>query len=219
MSNIELKEKLRTAYIDYALTNGQRPASVYIFMKELNLKEEEFYTCFSTFDAVEASIWRSFFNHTHDTIKSQDVYVGYSSREKILAFYFGLIEHLKSNRSFVTWTFRSTSKISFNNPVFLHDFKKMFEDFADEVIRQGIESGEIIDRKLLSEKYKDALWVQLVFVIHFWIDDNSTDFERTDEAIEKGVNITFDLMAQSPLDSIIDYGKFLWRTAPFKMKK
>lgn len=217
MANIELKEKIRNAYVDYVLTKGDRPQSVYVFMKELDLKEEEFYSVFSTFDAVEASVWRAIFNHTYDTIKAQDVFEGYSAREKILAFYFGLVEHLKSHRSFVTWTFKNTPKMTLSSAAFLTDFKKMFEDFADEVIRSGISAGEVMDRKIISDKYKDALWVQLLFVIYFWIDDNSTEFERTDEAIEKGVNIAFDLMGQSALDSMIDYGKFLWRTSAFKM--
>lgn len=216
MTTKDQKEKIRAAYIDYVLTHGERPSTVYVFMKSLDLPEEEFYKHFSTFDAVEASAWRAFFNHTLDTIKTQDVYAGYSSREKILAFYFGIVEHLKAHRSYVTWSFKNTSKLQFSNPAYLSDFKKMFEEFAGEVIQEGISAGEIIDRKFISDKYKDALWVQLIFIIHFWIDDNSTEFEKTDEAIEKGVNITFDLMAQSPLDSMVEYGKFLWRNVAFK---
>ncbi len=215
MPNKELKEKIRAAYIDYVLTHGERPSTVYAFMKELNIKEEEFYVFYSTFESVEASLWRYIFNTTFDTITTQDIYAGYSSREKILAFYFGLVEHLKSHRSFVTWCFKTNSAKLFT-PAYLEDFKKMFEEYANEVIQAGVESGEIIDRKLLTDRYKDALWIQLLFVINFWIDDKSVEFERTDEAIEKGVNITFDLMAQSPLDSIIEYGKFLYRNSPLK---
>ena len=216
MLNIEQKEKIRDAYIDYVLTNGERPATVYSFMKSIDIAEEEFYKHFSTFESVDASAWRVFFNHTLDTIKTQDVFDGYSSREKILAFYFGLVEHLKSNRSYVTWCFKNTSKLQYNNPPYLSDFKKMFEEFANQVINEGIGSGEILERKFISDKYKDALWIHLVFIIHFWIEDNSTEFEKTDEAIEKGVNITFDLMAESPLDSMVEYGKFLWRNVAFK---
>jgi hypothetical protein len=95
----------------------------------------------------------------------------------------------------------------------------LFEEFAKEVIAEGINTGEIIDRKFLSDKYSDALWLQLMFVINFWVDDQSTDFERTDEAIEKGLNVTFDLMATSPLDSMIEYGKFLFRNSPMQKFK
>lgn len=212
----ELKEKIREAFVDYVLINGHKPDSVYKFVKQLDIEEVEFYKYFSTFEAVEASIWRSYFNNTLETIKSQDVYEGYSSREKILSFYFGLVEHLKSHRSYVTWSFKNTKKLQFSTPYFLSDFKTMFEEFANDVIQQGIGSSEIIDRKFISDKYKDALWLQLMFVINFWVEDNSTDFERTDEAIEKGLNVTFDLMATSPLDSMIEYGKFLYRNSPFK---
>jgi hypothetical protein len=74
---------------------------------------------------------------------------------------------------------------------------------------EGIESNELSERKFFSNRYKDALWVQLVFVLHFWINDSSTGFEKTDEAIEKGVNVTFDLFQRSPIDNLIEYGKFL----------
>ncbi len=216
MAKTDNKIKIREAYIDYVLTHSKTPESIYAFTKSIGIEEAEFYKQFSGFEAIESSIWRSFFNHTLETIKSQDVYEGYSSREKILSFYFGLIEHLKSHRSYVTWSFKKVKKVQFSMPYFLNDFKKMFEEYADEVIQQGIASTEIIERKFISDKYKDALWLQLMFIINFWTDDHSTDFERTDEAIEKGLNVTFDLMATSPLDSMIEYGKFLFRNSPFK---
>ncbi len=219
MAKTDLNEKIKLAYIDYTLSHGKRPESVYVFMKDLKLTESDFYKYYTTFDAVESSIWKSIFTNTLSTIKSQEVFETYSSREKMLAFYFGLAENLKSNRSFVTYTFKSTKKVQFSTPYFLNDFKKLFEDFAKDVISEGINTGEIIDRKFLSDKYSDALWLQLMFVINFWVDDQSTDFERTDEAIEKGLNVTFDLMATSPLDSMIEYGKFLFRNSPMQKFK
>ena len=78
----------------------------------------------------------------------------------------------------------------------------LFENFAEETIKEGIETSELItDRKFFAKRYKDALWVQFVFVLNFWINDNSTGFEKTDEAIEKGINVTFDLFQRSPIDN------------------
>lgn len=219
MAKIDLSEKIKSAYIDFTLSHGKRPESVYVFMKDLKMAEADFYKYFTTFDAVESAVWKSIFKNTYDTIKSQEVFETYSSREKMLAFYFGLVESLKANRSFVTYTFKNAKKIQFSTPYFLNEFKKMFEEFSTEIISEGINSGEIIDRKFLSDKYSDALWLQLMFVINFWVDDHSNDFERTDEAIEKGLNVTFDLMATSPLDSMIEYGKFLFRNSPMQKFK
>jgi hypothetical protein len=41
------------------------------------------------------------------------------------------------------------------------------------------------------------------------VNDSSAGFEKTDEAIEKGVNVTFDLFQRSPIDNLFEYGKFL----------
>ncbi|RYY32799.1 MAG: TetR/AcrR family transcriptional regulator, partial [Sphingobacteriaceae bacterium] len=40
----------------------------------------------------------------------------------------------------------------------------------------------------------------------------------TDEAIEKGLNVTFDLFERSPIDNLIDYGKFLYQNGGIKEK-
>jgi hypothetical protein len=43
------------------------------------------------------------------------------------------------------------------------------------------------------------------------LEDSSPDFEKTDMAIEKSVRTVFDLFDSSPVDSVIDFGKFLWK--------
>lgn len=94
--------------------------------------------------------------------------------------------------------------------------KTVFERFAGEILNEGLESGELSDRKFFSKKYKDALWLQLGFVLNFWMNDNSAGFEKTDEAIEKGVNVTFDLFQRSPIDNLFEYGKFLAKNGGIK---
>jgi len=61
--------------------------------------------------------------------------------------------------------------------------------------------------------------MQFAFVLNFWIKDQSAGFEKTDEAIEKGVNVTFDFFQRSPIDNLLEYGKFLAQNAGFSMSK
>jgi len=49
-----------------------------------------------------------------------------------------------------------------------------------------------------------------MYMLQFWVDDNSTNFQKTDVAIEKSANTAFDLLGLSTLDSLIDLGKFWW---------
>jgi hypothetical protein len=108
-------------------------------------------------------------------------------------------------------------KKGLKTPEQLKESKQIFEEFSIELIQEGLESGEISDRKFISDRYKDALWIQVAFLLNFWIKDYSAAFEKTDEAIEKGVNVTFDLFQRTPIDNLLDYGKFLAQNAGFKM--
>ena len=201
-------ESIRKAYIDFVLTEGGQPKSVYIFSRENKMPEEDFYKFFASFDAIEQNIWTGFAVKTIAEIKTQEVWPQYTSREKAFSFFYCFFELLKSSRSFVVYSVEKQPK-TFSTPQLFSGIKDVFENFCNDLIVEGIESNELSERKFFSNRYKDALWVQLVFVLHFWINDNSTGFEKTDEAIEKGINVTFDLFQRSPIDNLIEYGRFL----------
>ncbi len=208
-------EELQNAYIDYVLTEGGKPKSVYVFAKENNLTEEEFYNFFGSFEGIEESIWNDLTGKALAEVQSQEVWNQYSAREKALSFFYGFVESLKSKRSFALYSLKHSEK-SLGSPSILKGSKKVFEHFATDLIQQGIEYAELANRRFLSEKYKDALWVQFGVILHFWTKDNSAGFEKTDEAIEKGINVSFDLFEKSPLDSLIDYGKFMMNNGGMK---
>ena len=201
-------ESIRKAYIDYVLTQGEEPKSVYVFAKKNKMTEAEFYNHFGSFKALEQQIWADAANKTLAEIKGQEVWAQYSAREKALSYFYAFFELLKQQRSFAVYSVRKQPKGITTPPVFA-ELREVFENFCNEILSEGIESGELSDRKFFSKRYKEALWVQFGFVLHFWINDNSTGFEKTDEAIEKGVNVTFDLFQRSPIDNLFEYGKFL----------
>lgn len=210
-------EGIQKAYIDFVLTEGQQPKSVYIFAKKNKITEEEFYKFFGSFDAIEQNLWTGFAVRTITEIKTQEVWSQYSAREKALSFFYSFFELLKSSRSFVVYSVKKQPK-TFSTPQIFTGIKDVFETFCNDLIVEGLESNELSERKFFSNRYKDALWVQLVFVLNFWINDNSTGFEKTDEAIEKGINVTFDLFQRSPIDNLFEYGRFLAKNGGFKEK-
>jgi len=210
-------ESIRRAYIDHVLTEGEQPKSVYIFAKKNKMAEAEFYQHFGSFDAIEQSIWAGFALNTLIEIRGQEVWAEYSSREKALSWFYAFFEQLKGNRSFAIYSVKKQPR-GFTTPMVFEKLKDIFENFAEEIIKEGIETSELSDRKFFAKRYKDALWVQFVFVLNFWINDSSTGFEKTDEAIEKGVNVTFDLFQRSPIDNLFEYGKFLAKNGGMKEK-
>lgn len=210
-------ESIQKAYIDFVLTEGEQPKSVYVFAKKNKMPEEEFYRYFGSFDAIEQSVWTDLTNKTILEIKAQEVWGQYSAREKALSFFYSFFELLKGKRSFAVYSIKKQPR-GLGSPQVLGGLKDAFENFAQDILNEGIESTELTDRKFFSKRYKDALWVQFGFVLNFWINDNSAGFERTDEAIEKGVNVTFDLFQRSPIDNLFEYGKFLAKNGGVKEK-
>jgi hypothetical protein len=210
-------ESIQKAYIDFVLTEGEEPKSVYVFAKKNEMSEEEFYRFFGSFDAIEQSVWTDLANKALTEIKEQEIWAQYSAREKALSFFFSFFELLKSSRSFAVYSIKKQPR-TLSSPRVLDGFKDVFEAFAEIILTEGIETAELSDRKFFSKRYKDALWIQFGFVLNFWINDNSAGFEKTDEAIEKGVNVTFDLFQRSPIDNLFEYGKFLAKNGGIKEK-
>jgi len=81
--------------------------------------------------------------------------------------------------------------------------------------------GEIItdEYRIKQEKFQDfqkkaiqeSAWIQLLLTLKFWLDDDSPSFEKTDIYIEKSVKLSFELMNIAPIDSLIDFGKFIFK--------
>jgi hypothetical protein len=208
-----MKDQIISTYIKQCLETGKVPSNVYAFAKELGMEEKDFYTYFSSLEAVEMAIFQYWFEQVREQTEKSELYASYSAREKILAIYFAWIEALKGNRSFVKMLF-DRKQDHFPMPKFPNFLKLLRHDFiewANSITNQAIGSKEIEDRKFLSEKYKDGLWMNFFFVMNFWLKDDSPNFEKTDVAIEKSVNLAFDLMGKSPLDSLFDFGKFIFQ--------
>lgn len=209
--------QLQDAYIDYVLTHNEQPKSVYAFAKNIGVTEQEFYDFYSSFTAIEKDVWYMLTVKAIEQVQQQEIWATYTSREKILSFFYAYIELLKIQRSFIVYSLRR-SRTHLSTPEVLDNVKNVFQTFAENVIQTGLESGELADRRYLSKRYKNALWIQFGIIINFWISDSSKNFEKTDEAIERGVNVTFDLFQRSPLDDIFEYGKFVIRNGRFKEK-
>lgn len=211
------QEQIKKGYIDYVLTNDEQPKSVYSFVKKLKITEAEFYAFYASFDSIEKNIWFGLTVEAIDEVKKQELWEQYSSREKMLSFFYSYVELLKSQRSFVIYSLKKQPK-KLGTPAILSGVKPIFENFAEEIINDGLASGELADRKFFAKRYKDALWVQYAFILNFWIEDDSNGFEKTDEAIERGIQVTFDLFQRSPIDNLFEYGKFLTQNGKLKEK-
>ena len=86
-----------------------------------------------------------------------------------------------------------------------YEFFKYIDQLDLEVLKIKNKQLEQIKDNVVHETY----WIQLMLTLKFWIDDRSKSFEKTDLFIEKSINASFDLINISPLNSLVDFGKFI----------
>jgi len=82
-----------------------------------------------------------------------------------------------------------------------------------------IENQKITD--IQNRVVHEGAWLQFMSIFKYWMDDTSTSFEKTDVFIEKSVKASFDVVYNVPIESILDFGKFIWkeRFGNFNSKK
>ncbi|HEV2479999.1 MAG TPA: TetR family transcriptional regulator C-terminal domain-containing protein [Puia sp.] len=203
------KKEIRDAYTKYWLENGKRPVSVYTFVQQLGIPESGFYDNYASFDAVEKDIWRAIFEETLEKLKADETYRTYGVREKLLAFYFLWVQELRGQRSYILLQ-RERFLVPGTHLDKLDTFRTAFYDYIRELIKEGYGTGEVKERKFISDQYVHGFWAQALFVLRYWIKDDSERFEMTDAAIEKAVNLSFQLISSGTIDSILDFGKFVF---------
>ncbi len=197
-------------YMDYVLNHSKKPSSVYSFAKENNFEESLFYNYYGSFEAIEKGVFKTFLNNTITLLKNSEDYENFDPRNKLLSFYYTFFENLTANRSYVVHAL-AENKNQLKSLATLTELKKSFSEYIESLNIQTIDLKEERLEKLQQRSIKESAWFQLLVTIKFWLDDTSASFEKTDIFIEKSVKASFDLIDTTPLKSIIDFGKFLFK--------
>lgn len=203
-------EKIISLYMNWVLLNEKVPLSVYKFCNENDFDEAEFYTHFGSFEGLQMEIWNSFFKQTILLSNKDENYMAYSNQEKMLTFFYTFFELLTLNRSYVLFTLREHRDMmkSLNQ---MKGLRRNIKHFAGELIKENNEDKKLIILKQSVPVFSEGAWLQTLFLLKYWMDDNSAGFENTDIAIEKSVRAIFDVFNTQPLESVLDFGKFLWK--------
>ncbi|MEO0794781.1 MAG: TetR family transcriptional regulator C-terminal domain-containing protein [Verrucomicrobiota bacterium] len=195
------------AYVDYLLEHGEAPKSVFRFAKDQGMGEKAFYQHFASFDALEGEIWKGMVSDTVATLDADADYPEYPAQQKLAAFYYTFLEVALDNRSFLLLRFPGVMLVG--APGYMCKFRKAFTDYIKPVLDQAKGSKEIPERGRLNDSYPNLVYAQLLFIIDYWLKDESAQFQRTDALIEKSIALGFDLIGAQVIDSAFDLVRFL----------
>lgn len=205
-------QTIAKAYMNAVLNNGSAPKSVHAFCKENGLEETDFFNAFGSFTYLEKKIWSMFYDHTLDNLHKSDIYESLTSKDKLLTFYFTFFEVLTANRSYILQRLEGQMK-DLEQWSQLSLLRKSILTFAEGLIQDDNANKTFKINRRPEKIFSEATWIQTLFILKFWLKDGSPGFEKTDLVIEKSVRVVFDVFDSSTLDSLLDFGKFLWKEA------
>jgi hypothetical protein len=203
-----MKNQIVSEYVKYCLKHGHAPVNVFLLCESLEMTETEFYNHFSSLEKVEESVLVNRWEDVAARFAQDEQFGSFSITEKMLTMHFAFVESLREIRSYLLWKFQD-----WKNPTDqikgLMGLRSAFQATVTPMLNAASISGEIPDRKVISKLNVEALGMNLAFVMHFWLKDDSADFERTDACIEKSVQLTMDFVGRNAVDKLFDFGKFL----------
>lgn len=204
------RESIMASYMEHVLEQEHPPKSVYKFCKEQKIAEDEFYRLFGSFKGLRSEIWNAFFDQTLSLIQKQNAYDGYENKDKLLTFYFTFFELLTANRSYILLAL-DPHQDWMQNITQLSGLRSRIKEYAAGLIENANEQKQIKVLKQPVSVFSEGTWLQTLFILKYWMEDSSPAFEKTDLVIEKSVRAIFDLFDTKPLESLLDFGKFLWK--------
>lgn len=204
-------QKISKEYIEFVLLNGREPHSEFEICKKLEIEEKEFYTSFSSLESLRQYILVNHLKDICDSLDNDEEYKDFSAKDKTLTLFFSLFEKFKEDRSYLLWKYSKLDAL----PEKSKDWKAfldLLQTRMNGVLNDAKSSNEIKDRPYIGEHYAKGFKIAFLYLFRVWLKDDSEDFETTDAAIEKSINLSFEMLATSPLDSLIDFGKFAFST-------
>ena len=143
----------------------------------------------------------SFYENVMALIQKEKNFELSTPKEKLLTFYFTFFEVLQNNRSYILFSLNYHKKIT-SKMSQLSFLKNKFTVFASDLVNDG-NLNKPVYLKHSPKLFSEAAWVQLLFLINFWVDDTSPEFEKTDLAIEKSVRTAFDVFDNTPWSQLL----------------
>ncbi|MEM7654622.1 MAG: TetR family transcriptional regulator C-terminal domain-containing protein [Bacteroidota bacterium] len=201
---------IQTAYQNYVLQHGHRPASVRAFAESLDMEERVFYEHFSSFPHIEQALFLRFFEQATERLEGSPEYEAYGTPEKLLALFYTWIEVLTGERSFLVFLQHEYGS-GCGGASYTEGTGEEFRLFVKSILKEGMANGEVADRLFVPRYYRDVFWLEAKGILRFWLRDNSKNFEKTDALIEKTVRFSYDIIRPNTLDSGLDLIKYMWQ--------
>lgn len=212
------KEDIIELFMEYVCVHGL-DISIDDFCKVKKVNPDQFIEHLGTIEEAEKIVWEELMIAAIRTVNADPHYATFSKRDRLLSLYYTFFENCSLNEPFLEVSIEHHGKL--NAISVLKKLKLHFTEYIQGIHEQPIiPLGNYEDKinQISNTAVSEAYYAQLLFLIDFWINDDSNEHEKTDIAIEKTVKASMDLVDYTPIKSVLDFGKFMWKERFSKMQ-
>lgn len=209
------KDKNKKKMIEIAVKKMGEGGISNTTMKEISQKagfsEPVIYKYFPTKEHLLFSYFEEAFLEIKDELKNNLVFQELSFAEQLQMLMNSTVEYHSKNRAFVVAAFKSI--FSYNLSVTVEELEKhkgQFLEFINQLLDVAIDSEELPDIP-----YRDfitkSLWDYHIYMVSYWARDDSEDYEKTTQLIDKTVGLLHAVLESKILDKSMDLVSFFLR--------
>ena len=163
----------------------------------------EIYSLFPNKNAILKFYYPSLIVRYQAMISEIDDFDSYSISEKLSNFAFTLFDMMDERREFVEDTFDKYVWTCSSKSEFQKLIKSLFKDFFTSDGRIATSAGFF-----MGDLFYSSLKIQFLFLIKFWLDDNSEGRERTFALTDKITGFIEELVYSKIVDKGFDLAKY-----------
>ena len=204
-------EKYFKLYANYCLLENREPSSIGEFCRASNLDTEEFLTHFASIEALRSGLLSSCLENLHNRLSKDEEFQEFSLRDQLMTYYFGIFEALMPYRNYLIQRYKAWKNVP-DRKIEWHPFYREHVAFIDSLMQKAYTSGDLPRRSGLEKYGPKGFQLVFTYLLRVWMNDNTKDFITTDAAIEKSVHLSVSVLEPSPLDALLDFGKFAFST-------
>lgn len=186
-------------------TENPQAQGLHEFLQNSRIEASHFFHNFGSLRALEKLTHQSTVERAIQRLHEDEQYLSYSGREKMLAFCFTWFDELVETRLYLLMLHETCAETC----RFSSDISSSIRTYLKEILSEAEAKGEVPLRLFLNNTYPQVGLVAIKFLLEVWLRDTSPKFSRTDKAVEKTVNLYFDLICRGPIESVLEFSRFL----------
>lgn len=200
------QETIKSAYFDFLKTENERPKNMYLFAQKINLSEPDIYKEFASFEAIEATLFTDYFNQT---VAGIEIDRKTDNKAYLSEFYHAFFNLLTENRTLVKLILHGNQN-QLQALKTLRQLRKSYLELIASINLQTVFTSHENISEFIDKSVAEISWTQLLFTLKFWLKDESANFTKTHEWIDKSMKTGFDILNTSPIDGLMNLGKFFF---------